>query len=494
MPNDIQAQTADGVIHSFPAGTAPEVVDGAIKKYTSQQAIKTANSQPTQFEQDRQGSGGFLSNVGQYASALAPSLRRMALNMNPITGPPLLAYDAIKTAIGAPGRASREFNADKGMGLGTQALGATGAALAPLAGVNPDAVRQVANTGDTEGVYGQLALPTIGAAAGLSGTLGINDAVSDAASNAANNVKGRFSIDPNYHIPGTPIKFRLGAAPPPEAPPNVQSLNESPYFPQIQAARTLARRQALSDMSPSVAAPEVDPVAAAVKNRTAAYIPTRMPSVPDVPTQIDPLAQAVKNRTAAYLPTRMPTQPEPTPQVDPLAQAVKNRTATYLPTRMPAPPEVPEAIDPLASAVKNRTAAYLPTRMPARTPVGAVTAPLAPEYSLSSGVRDTPFTLPAPSAEASSGTGGSVQYVKSLGAPGARSVTSGETATPSDSLDEQTFIVPEPNDFAPGEPNNMGSIPRSELPDLAQRLKAGAGSQLKSLGKTVLYLPRGSSR
>jgi len=37
MPDDddIQAQTPDGMIHSFPAGTAPEVVDGAIKKYLS---------------------------------------------------------------------------------------------------------------------------------------------------------------------------------------------------------------------------------------------------------------------------------------------------------------------------------------------------------------------------------------------------------------------------------------------------------------------------
>lgn len=35
MPNDIQAQTADGVIHSFPAGTSPQAMDAAIRMYTT---------------------------------------------------------------------------------------------------------------------------------------------------------------------------------------------------------------------------------------------------------------------------------------------------------------------------------------------------------------------------------------------------------------------------------------------------------------------------
>ena len=58
-------------------------------------------------------------------------------------------------------------------------------------------------------------------------------------------------------------------------------------------------------------APEVDPVAQAVKARTASWIPTK---IPQEAAEVDPVAQAVKNRTAAYLPTRIkPQAPEPSP-------------------------------------------------------------------------------------------------------------------------------------------------------------------------------------
>ncbi len=62
------------------------------------------------------------------------------------------------------------------------------------------------------------------------------------------------------------------------------------------------------------AAAEVDPVAQAVKNRTASWIPTRIK--PELaPAELDPVAEAVKNRTANWIPTKI----KPSAKVDPLA-------------------------------------------------------------------------------------------------------------------------------------------------------------------------------
>ena len=231
--NDIQAQTADGVTHSFPFGTPPEVVDKAIKTYVTQQGVLSKNAEPTQFEQDRPegGAESFLSNVGDYVKSALPSIPSAVMHLNPVTGPLADAYDAAKMVMSAPGRAEREYKADAGMPVGVRALGTIGAALGPAAGVDPDKVRSVAETGDTPGVLGQMAIPAVGAAVGLGDSLGLDAHLPS--------IKGRVSMDPNYRVPGTPFKIRMGSMEPPAA---------------------------------------IDPLAEAVKNRTAAYIPTRMPS------------------------------------------------------------------------------------------------------------------------------------------------------------------------------------------------------------------------
>lgn len=74
MP-DIQAQTADGVIHSFPDGTAPEVMDKAIKKYVSD-GVNTRNATETTFEkQNKMGPvGRQLTEFGLGAASGASGL------------------------------------------------------------------------------------------------------------------------------------------------------------------------------------------------------------------------------------------------------------------------------------------------------------------------------------------------------------------------------------------------------------------------------------
>lgn len=54
-------------------------------------------------------------------------------------------------------------------------------------------------------------------------------------------------------------------------------------------------------------------------------------------------------------------------------------------------------------------------------------------------------------------------------------------------------LFPEPQARFEGEtPNYMASVPRDELPEMAQRGKLGAGKQLQQLGAPILYTPRAS--
>jgi hypothetical protein len=89
------------------------------------------------------------------------------------------------------------------------------------------------------------------------------------------------------------------------------------------------------------------------------------------------------------------------------------------------------------------------------------------------------------------GTYDPLQGTASGGAP-TRAPTPGFKVTSSKL--PQVFHIPEPNPVAPGEVEGyLSSIPRKQIPGLAQSGREGAGKLLRNLGKTVIYTPRGSS-
>jgi len=82
MPDDdIKARTPDGVVHRFPAGTPPAVVDGAVKKYLSEQSSKkyVDNLQPPR---------------AGLTDAYNPDMENFA-EKHPVIGTPLKVLDAI---------------------------------------------------------------------------------------------------------------------------------------------------------------------------------------------------------------------------------------------------------------------------------------------------------------------------------------------------------------------------------------------------------------
>lgn len=435
MPNDIQAQTADGVIHSFPAGTSPQAMDAAIRMYTTNLQAHNQLASTSMNKVDPI-TGGQVTpqqeqDINNRAASVQNNLHTPVTNASLIYAAPILGA----TPLASLGK----FASSAGTGL----LGA---------GAGRFAARELGG--------GEDAQDAAGFAGGMLGSIaGYHEP-------PARVGFGRFSVGvPDYLRPA-------GAAQ--EAQQSIGAFMNRGYKPAPVSPEPLSPNYTATNAVRDT--PFTLPAPSGASSTTTGSSSVRYGELPE---QIDPLAQAVKNRTAAYLPTRMPTQPEPTPQVDPLAQAVKNRTAAYLPTRMPAPPEVPEAIDPLASAVKNRTAAYLPTRMPTRAPVGAVTAPLAPGYSLSSGVRDTPFTLPAPSPESVSATSSSpVTYA------GASSVTSGETAMNGSVARPAGSLIKTPDELRSFD--QMMSIAKRNASERGMQF---AGGMVPAEGRKVPYTP-----
>lgn len=161
-------------------------------------------------------------------------------------------------------------------------------------------------------------------------------------------VRGVFHDLANKYV-GPRLANAILPEPTPE--PTVQSIAESPNYSKIQAARALARRQAMNELSPKpeLGSPEnpgwvaplpnkmpsvTDPVTQAVREGRAARIPSKMPSV------TDPVTQAVREGRASAVPTRMPEQ---TAQVDPVTAAVRRGDAARLPIRMPKPASITEA-------------------------------------------------------------------------------------------------------------------------------------------------------
>lgn len=117
-----------------------------------------ATSEPTQFEKDRtpDESGGFLAGVKQSLSSIPSGVDLLTAGM-PGVGAARALYN---TAVNAPQHMRDEWNADKGMNPIVRIAGAGAAALSPLVGIDPDAMRATAEHGDTAGVLGQAALPT----------------------------------------------------------------------------------------------------------------------------------------------------------------------------------------------------------------------------------------------------------------------------------------------------------------------------------------------
>lgn len=161
------------------------------------------NSQPTQFEQQRSGGPGFWGNVKSSVGLdqPLPTLGQAAVEgMMPEIGPLKSAYD---TVTHAPGRISREWQADKGMNLPGRVAAAGSAAVSPMLGIDPDRMRVSAEHGDTAGVLGQAAVPTAAALLPLAA-----EGVAKAMPSSVRGVK--FTAPEGITIPGTKWGVKLG--------------------------------------------------------------------------------------------------------------------------------------------------------------------------------------------------------------------------------------------------------------------------------------------
>lgn len=150
MP-DIEAQTPDGVTHSFPDGTPPEVVDSAIKKYVTEKSSSNRNAVPTQFEQQRDPSNqkGFISTVGDYVKNVATTPPDVSLQGGLESGIPGLG---VANSIGKGFSGARA----RGHGLAYSAVAGLGAPL----GVNAEAMERAADVGNSRAILGEAAVPT----------------------------------------------------------------------------------------------------------------------------------------------------------------------------------------------------------------------------------------------------------------------------------------------------------------------------------------------
>jgi hypothetical protein len=180
MPQDqtIQAQSADGTIHEFPAGTPRTVIDGVMKKYAASQNAATKQTPPTPERP------GFFKRLGQSVgapttkeelAALKPSTAEMILG--PGAAVPKMLYDYLKKNIKSTGQEIGEVvDAGKNIAQGQPILPNVGKAAygmlhgelekVPVVGsaINT-AGSDVANknymgaAGGLTGVIGQIALP-----------------------------------------------------------------------------------------------------------------------------------------------------------------------------------------------------------------------------------------------------------------------------------------------------------------------------------------------
>lgn len=165
------------------------------------------------------------------------------------------------------------------------------------------------------------------------------------------------------------------------------------------------------------------------------------------------------------------TPQPPKPEVFPLSRSSG-------PYRGPSsvPKSAPE-VDPVLQAVREGRAAKLPTRMPPTMPPPR-TSPFTGMTSSANPPADAELPL-APTAPSSP-----VQFVEKFGPRPSREVLGTQ---------EPVSVFPEPRPLRPTDkPGYMSSVPREELPGLAQKGQPGAADVLGALGRPVLFEPRGS--
>lgn len=158
--------------------------------------------------------------AGNYAKAIHRTATDLFAGLAPLAIPALAAAPVATLAAGAAG-------------MGAQYVVKKGAAAA---GLTPD---QADVAGDV---------------AGLAAGAGTGKLADSAAEFLGNHLETSSTVP----IPGTGGAVRYRIRPEPE--PNVQNINESPNYADIQAAKIMARREALAKLQPAEPEPNVQPI------------------------------------------------------------------------------------------------------------------------------------------------------------------------------------------------------------------------------------------
>lgn len=172
MPNEYTAKIkaardagySDDEIVSFIAKTDAKMAQAIGAGYLAADILGhlESSSGPMQFEKDRSGGAGFMGGVktalGLDAVPTKEEARREAL-LGPLAIPLSAGRTVVNAVTGAPGRAMRAWEAGRGMPLAARVSETLASPLGPIVGVDPDAMREAAQRGDTGAVMGQAAVP-----------------------------------------------------------------------------------------------------------------------------------------------------------------------------------------------------------------------------------------------------------------------------------------------------------------------------------------------
>ena len=140
-------------------------------------------------------------------------------------------------------------------------------------------------------------------------------------------------------------------------------------LPEAPPQLSLPANSSLSTMPSATTGTALRPPVGIGSTTSTSGMPIHFGELPPAPKPIDPVAQAVKLRTASWLPTKMPEAAVPPAPSDPVALAVKSHNAAWLPTRMPEATIPPAPTPELGTPENPGWLAKISTRMPVKAGV-----------------------------------------------------------------------------------------------------------------------------